>query len=510
MTVSPWRLSIGSTSAERAVHDPNGAVIYLPSGIYPAHCGSAETTPHPYTTAAFDYVSTALTNSLKASRTGYINSFYLTIHPGDFAQPQDDEAEFSRWNEWLTKVIDPLVADGRIRWSTASQTAAAFTAWENEQGGVQAGQTPIMAMPLQPTPGVNQPFRSQKPRFNPFENITTEQETCLLQDWDDATYQAITAFKRPPSSDEEQAIFTCLGLSPRPVGVGQEPGQGQMPGMGSDFVSGQGAGQHQQPMSGLGPYYHQVMLASSIDAVNWTINQTVVREHASVPEIATLLDGTRFIYFVDGTVDNLDVIRQAADGSWQALDFTLLKRPTVKAVDPDVVLLPDGRLRLFYYGSSRIQGPGEGNHIIYSAVSSDGVTFQSEPGKRIAVANVTDPSVVLLPDGSWLMALSRGMETLLASSTDGNSFTLTGVTVSLGGVPELAVLPDESVRLYVTGQEGILSMISTDKGTTWVQENGIRIAGGDNIAADPSVIHLSDGSWLMAWKRIDPAFAPKK
>lgn len=191
------------------------------------------------------------------------------------------------------------------------------------------------------------------------------------------------------------------------------------------------------------------------------------------------------------------------------MDFALLNRPTQRAVDPDVVLLPDGRLRLFYYGSSQIFGPGEGDHNIYSAVSIDGVTFQSEPGTRIAVANTTDPSVVLLPDGSWLMALSRGMETLLASSIDGISFTLMGITVSLGGVPELAMLPDSRVRLYVTGRDGILSLVSGGNGATWAQENGARIPGGDNIAADPSVIQLSDGPWLMTWKRIDPAYAPR-
>jgi hypothetical protein len=208
------------------------------------------------------------------------------------------------------------------------------------------------------------------------------------------------------------------------------------------------------------------MLASSSDGGNWIVNDTVVREHASVPEIAALPDGTRFICYVDGTVDDLDAIRQAADGTWQDVDFALLNRTTQRAVDPDVVLLPDGRLRLFYYGSSQILGPGEGDHIIYSSISGDGVTFQSEPGQRIAVANVTDPSVVLLPDGSWLMALSRGMETLLASSTDGNSFTLMGISVSLGGVPELAVHPDDNVRLFVTGRDGILSQISSDNGAT--------------------------------------------
>jgi photosystem II stability/assembly factor-like uncharacterized protein len=147
----------------------------------------------------------------------------------------------------------------------------------------------------------------------------------------------------------------------------------------------------------------------------------------------------------------------------------------------------------------------EGDHEIYSAISQDGVTFESEPGVRIAIAQVTDPSVVLLPDGNWLMALSRGSKTLLASSLDGETFTETGVVIPQGGVPELRLLPDGSLRLYVSGQGGIASLISTDGGQTWVEEAGIRIPAQDgNVAADPSVIQLPDGSWLMAWKRIDP------
>lgn len=129
-TVSPWRPAGAGDTAERVVHDPNGPVVYLPSGIYPAHCPKAEATPRPYTTAAFDYITTALNNSLAVARPGYVNTFISTIHPSDFGSAADDEAEFARWNEWLTQVIDPLVADGRLIWSTASGMAQAFEEWE--------------------------------------------------------------------------------------------------------------------------------------------------------------------------------------------------------------------------------------------------------------------------------------------------------------------------------------------------------------------------------------------
>ena len=65
---------------------------------------------------------------------------------------------------------------------------------------------------------------------------------------------------------------------------------------------------------------------------------------------------------------------------------------------PDAVLLPDGRVRLYY------QGPG----VIQSAISNDGgLTFSPEAGTRIGRGwhgdldpdNVGAPTTVRLPDG---------------------------------------------------------------------------------------------------------------
>src|SRR3989338_3425844 len=51
--------------------------------------------------------------------------------------------------------------------------------------------------------------------------------------------------------------------------------------------------------------------------------------------------------------------------------------------DPTIVNLPDGKMRMYYKGAnSQADGPGQSIHKIYSAVSSDGLTFQKE-GLRI-------------------------------------------------------------------------------------------------------------------------------
>lgn len=100
----------------------------------------------------------------------------------------------------------------------------------------------------------------------------------------------------------------------------------------------------------------------------------------SVPDLVTF-GGLLHIYYVANKSVNRIFHAASADGgiTWTRTGRIILSGvdPLDKTVDPDVMLLPDGRLRLFFaYGlqSQTIFG-GEG---IYSAVSSDGVSFTVE------------------------------------------------------------------------------------------------------------------------------------
>ncbi|GAF99145.1 unnamed protein product, partial [marine sediment metagenome] len=128
--LTPWRPACGASVEERTTHDLDEAVIYIPSGVFPAHCQKLEAFPRPYCYEAFDYVTVALRSSLHAVTKGKVNAFYGTLHPGDFFGPGSDEEKLQIWDQWLTTVVDPLVADGRIRWATMSEIADAFMAWE--------------------------------------------------------------------------------------------------------------------------------------------------------------------------------------------------------------------------------------------------------------------------------------------------------------------------------------------------------------------------------------------
>jgi hypothetical protein len=254
----------------------------------------------------------------------------------------------------------------------------------------------------------------------------------------------------------------------------------------------------------LGPRGHQIMYALSEDGLNWTVSDEVIRDAGSVPEVLRLPNGDMLIYFVDGNSPAPGLLKGSLEEGWTQIPMGIENGPRNGIVDPDAVLLPDGRVRLFYLDA--VPEDMNAPRAVYSAISEDGIHFTQEEGIRIAVQRITDPSVIRLPDGSWMMALSEGGVTHLAASPDGGEFTLTGVTLSLGGVPELTLLPDGNLRLFVSAPEGIRSLYSEDGGETWTVEEGLRIPAEEkNVAADPSVIQLPDGTWFMVWKRLNPA-----
>jgi hypothetical protein len=249
-----------------------------------------------------------------------------------------------------------------------------------------------------------------------------------------------------------------------------------------------------------------VYQAFSQDGLFFSPEGKLLLDHASVPEAVVRKDGEVWLYYVNGVGGQHGIwaAKMKADGTPEVQGCVLIDgRFNGNAVDPDVVRLPDGRYRLFYFEGSFTSGPQVGTakpSPIFSATSADGVHFTLER-QLIAVPGVTDPSVIAMPDGSWLMALSQGSKTLLASSADGQAFALTGVVVTLGGVPELAQLSDGRIRLFVTAGGGIQSTLSTDAGRTWSSEPGMRLTGqGGRISADPSIIRLADGTWVLYYK----------
>lgn len=185
------------------------------------------------------------------------------------------------------------------------------------------------------------------------------------------------------------------------------------------------------------------------------------------------------------------VARQSPNGSWIRGEKVLIDGVfDGNGVDPDIFKQQNGSLRLYYFQGYFVTPPPQnpGPNPIYTAVSTDGVRFT---GKRKAFEydNVYDPSVVQLPNGSYVMGctqmIGNTVNTVVATSADGLTFTYK-TTVQNTGIPELMVLNDGSIRLFYNGQGGIVSSLSTDGGTTWQKEQGARLSS-QQFVGDPSV-----------------------
>src|SRR3989344_866122 len=123
-----------------------------------------------------------------------------------------------------------------------------------------------------------------------------------------------------------------------------------------------------------------------------------------------------------------------------------------KYADADIIALGDGRYRMYYSAEPEIENfKGQ----VYSAVSSDGITWNKEDGTRIEWA--VFPSVMKLSDGKY--------------------------------------------RMYFQSQGVIKSAISSD-GLSWVQESGTRMDASNSLdisfvgVGAPTVIRTGD-SYLM-------------
>ncbi|MBI4360260.1 exo-alpha-sialidase [Candidatus Micrarchaeota archaeon] len=267
---------------------------------------------------------------------------------------------------------------------------------------------------------------------------------------------------------------------------------------------------------GNGPWNDKTYIAFSQDGKNWQPGPRVA-EQASVPGLLRLEKpagafepGGLLIYYVDFSQfitpgsENIRVLYSSDQGkTWtdQGVVAITGKQNAGAAVDPGIVQLEDGRIRLYFFGSEVTTGDparAEGKHKVYSAVSTDGISFAAEPGTRFEDEGLTDPDVIE-HNGQWLMYYSVGQATELAVSDDGLTFTARSITGgNLGGVPSAISTPD-GVRLFACGM-GIQTAFAPDA-TTFTKEQGDIFQGQvRGVVCDPDVVRLSDGSYAMTYK----------
>jgi hypothetical protein len=261
-----------------------------------------------------------------------------------------------------------------------------------------------------------------------------------------------------------------------------------------------------------GPYQHQVHSATSADGLTWTRDGGVRMDHASVP--CALAESNRvFLYYVDADRGSNQPESVGCAVSSNGMDFVkqpfvLNGLPTFKAVDPSILKDSIGVFRLYYFGSNAGGDPGSetNDHQIHLATSADGVNF-NESGTVFAYPGLVDPDV-FTRGTNWFMyvfKLGPGGGTVIATSTDGHSFTYQQMLALNGwGTTAPVLLDDGRLRLYAFEQtrpagNAVKSFLSTN-GLDWTPEAGNRLLASTNEQiTDPFVVRW-EGGWKMYFK----------
>jgi len=252
-----------------------------------------------------------------------------------------------------------------------------------------------------------------------------------------------------------------------------------------------------------GPYYDKISFATSTDLFNWTDSGIILAEHASVPG-AVYKDGVIYVYFVDVSVDGkpeqISLIRSPDNGrTWLPKEHVVFSGLGNKIpVDPAPVLLENGDIRLYYFDINEERTSLGSDHMnkIYSAISKDGINFVQEKGIRFSKKGVTDPDVVKVGN-VWRMYVGDVMKNKVISavSSDGLNFTEEGIAYNSGAVPDV-FFENNIYYLYTAGIDIAISQDGTHFSRTPYKFHSQK----GKITADPSIVKLDDGTYIMFYK----------
>lgn len=258
------------------------------------------------------------------------------------------------------------------------------------------------------------------------------------------------------------------------------------------------------------PWMNSLDLAKSTDGLHFEKLERTVVAHGGVPSL--MYDHGKnsiaaiYQYFSFEKEEDFDKIAVSFSNdegeTWtkpQVVTILGLPEPLGNSVDPTIVLLDNGRYRLYFCYPQ----PRPNTSLlprIYSAQSEDGLHYKVEDGVRVMVEGktVNDPAVVKIGD-KWHyyspLFRERGIN-YHAVSDDGLNFTIVDNIVLEMNMLGCACTVEGGYRFYGTGPKG-MTAFSTD-GYNWIQED-VRMPG-----PDPGVVRLKDGTYLMLYTAMKP------
>jgi uncharacterized protein YjdB len=288
--------------------------------------------------------------------------------------------------------------------------------------------------------------------------------------------------------------------------------------------------------NGFPPY--RLLLANSTDGISWSRTNIVLGDRSSVADGLVLPSGRILIYYVagakiiSGTEQNAnDIVVAVSDNSgsaWIYKDVIFNNIPTgaTKPVDPNVVLLDDGSLRMFV--TIDPDQSGSEKPQTYSAISTDGGFTYTIEGKRFSVPNteILDPENFRFSDTDWRL-WSGGIpgKNIYALSTDGGDDFVSQGEFCLGKsddnsnchiVADVIQADSADYRIYAFGpmgtslKEGICYYFSED-GSAWElnPNSKFEIDNANGIESEriwaPAVLKLADDRYILIYETQIPS-----
>lgn len=247
--------------------------------------------------------------------------------------------------------------------------------------------------------------------------------------------------------------------------------------------------------------------ARSTDGRSWELLPGTLAVQASSPDLVEVR-GEPWVYFVHRGERLARV--PLMGGAVELIDLDL---GGGLVVDPDLVTLPDGSLRMYLVHQEAERDPGAGglHNRIHSARSADGLHWRLEEGPVLEGPYV-DPDVVDLGEGRYRMYLTRGATELLsAQSEDGRLFGLEpGTRLQGGGVSSTLRGADGHTTTWFHERWGIRRAQSADGLRYGPSDLVLRGADlGPGLAAESPAVLQHDGEyWMVLAQAPDPQAAP--
>lgn len=130
-TVFPQRIS----DKDVKTVDPMGKILYVPEGYWADQKKIASIPPNP-TTEDFDRITQMFNASFPKLELGKVCTANFVMHLSDF-NPANTEKTLTLYDEYLTKIVDPMAKIGLIQYSKISESGKLF------EQTIEQGQKPL-------------------------------------------------------------------------------------------------------------------------------------------------------------------------------------------------------------------------------------------------------------------------------------------------------------------------------------------------------------------------------